>query len=173
MDATKKSASQIKREASQEKRESGKRKSVGSAGGAAGNKRPRFNSDNRTPNNRTANNRNSTKNIRHPNSTGERDGEVGTRSDRFPPKQKKKIDKPKHLKRKLQKAEVEAGAAEGAGAAALLVLQQEQAQLEQKKAEAKDKFYQLCRTLVGEDKWDAEKQAVYDSLVKEKGESFI
>lgn len=49
-------------------------------------------------------------------------------------------------------------------------LEEEQKQLELKKTEAKDKFYELCKTLVGVDKWDDEKQGIYDKLVQEKGE---
>jgi hypothetical protein len=133
---------------------------VGGGGGARGAKRPRHAAGSRKPPQKSG----------HPKAgagAGAAAGDGERRSDNFPPKQKKKIDKPKHLKRKI--AQAQAQDQDESAAAAVLALTQEQEQLEQKKADAKEKFYQLCRTLVGEDKWDDEKQAIYDNLVKEKG----
>ena len=101
MDATKKSTSQLKRETSQAKKEFGKRKagregggSVSSASsGGGGNKRPKYShaGENRKKQAKFGN---------QSRSTGAAAGAgAGTG---FPPKQKKKIDKPKHLKRKLE-----------------------------------------------------------------------
>jgi hypothetical protein len=170
MDATKKSASQLKREASQAKREYGKRKSEGGAANS-GQKRPRHSHDSSSG---SRNNKKPKISSGNHSSTSKEAGWAGGRSDNFAPKQKKKIDKPKHLKRKLQQAETEANAETDAekelAQAKMKAIQEQQRVLEEKKGEAKDKFYQLCRTLVGEDKWNDEKQATYDQLVKEKGE---
>lgn len=163
MDATKKSASQIKREAIQAKKESGKRKAGREAGGAGGSKRHKhaaFSGDRRDKSASTG--------FHGFRSAGPEQG-PGSVAD-LPPRQKKKIDKPKHLKRKLMAAqELVEARAEGAESIAA-ALADEQKKLEEKKKEAKDKFYELCKTLVGLDKWDDEKQSIYDKLVNEKGE---
>lgn len=157
MDATKKSSSQLKREANQAKREYRKRSGDSlepSLGGSSSKKRVKYSPGNSGYRNRPT----KTDNIK-------------TTSEvvHVPPKQQKKINKPKHLKRKL--AQAEANMTEGAAAesAEVLALRREQEQLDKEKAEAKEKFFLLCKSLVGEDKWDDNKQATYDKLIKEKG----
>ena len=42
--------------------------------------------------------------------------------------------------------------------------------LDERKVEAKEKFYTLCKSLVGEEKWNEEKQAIYEKLNNEKSD---
>jgi hypothetical protein len=193
MDATKKSGSQVKKEASLAKRENNKRKAEGgfrtssssssSGGGGGGYKKQKYSAAESKKRSGNFGSRSykpegaGGAGAAGSSSTGSASASAsvnsssssGSGTPNLPPKQKKKIDKPKHLKRKLEQAQEQVTAnAEGAESIAA-ALESQQHVLIEKKQEAVDKFYQLCRTLVGEEKWDKEKQDVYDKLLKEGG----
>ena len=41
---------------------------------------------------------------------------------------------------------------------------------DERRVEAKKKFYTSCKSLAGEEKWNEEKQAIYEKLINEKSD---